>query len=88
MQLDEARADHDQAATQATQHHGDLRQRAEAFTKQQNNIDRTLMIVTQSDSTEEAVARFEDVMSSYQRLEVATSYIALATEVETLRLVI
>ncbi|KAG8630032.1 hypothetical protein KVT40_001651 [Elsinoe batatas] len=81
-QLDEAKEDHIKAAQQSQQHAGQLRERATAFQKQQANIDRTLMIVTQSDSTEEAVARFQDVMSNLHRLEVATSYVELVKQID------
>lgn len=43
------------------------------------------MIVTQSDSTEEAVSRFQNVMSDLHRLEVATSYVDLVKQVGDLR---
>ncbi|TKX24612.1 putative protein transport protein tip20 [Elsinoe australis] len=80
-QLVEAKEDYAKAAEEAQRHATGLREKANAFNKQQADIDRTLMIVTQSDSTEEAVSRFQNVMSDLHRLEVATSYVDLVKQV-------
>ncbi|KAF4556290.1 RINT-1 / TIP-1-like protein [Elsinoe fawcettii] len=83
-QLNEAKEDHVKAAHKSQQYAGQLREQAEAFRKQQADIDRTLLIITQSDTTDDAASRFKDVMQNLHRLEVATSYVEMAEQVSAL----
>lgn len=46
------------------------------------------MSVTQSDTSDEAVKKFESRLDKLQRLEIATKYIEMFTKVESLRLVV
>ena len=62
----------------------DLLQRSQAFKAQQSNIDRRLLIVTQSETSDDAVRKFDKSMGALQRLDVAQGYMELLTEVEKL----
>ncbi|KAK5125106.1 hypothetical protein LTR85_000780 [Meristemomyces frigidus] len=84
-QLDDARRDHDDAKRKSEQHHGSLRQKAQAFQKEQGDIDRRLLIVTQSETSDDAVQKFEASMERLRKLDVAAEYVALLKEVDTLR---
>ena len=66
-------------------HSEDLYQRAKTFQSQQNDVDRRLMIVTQSETSDNAVQKFDHSMESLRKLDVAQEYMELLTEVENLR---
>ena len=68
-------------------HSKDLHQRVKEFKSQQNDVDRRLMIVTQSETSDDAVQRFNDSMQSLRQLDVAQQYMELLTEVENLRFI-
>ena len=59
-------------------------QRVEAFKQSQSDINRRLKILTQSETSDDAVQKFDGVMSKLRRLEVAESYMNLLQEVEAL----
>ncbi|KAF1935280.1 hypothetical protein EJ02DRAFT_460522 [Clathrospora elynae] len=84
QQLDDAqRALH--AAKQASHaHHGSLTQRANGFRREQADIDRRLMVITASETSDEAVPRFEAVLDTLHRLDVASGYVTLLVEVDVL----
>lgn len=84
-QLDDARRDHDTAENGVQQHTDTVRQKAHAFEKHQSDIDRQLLIVTQSETSDEAVQRFQASMDRLRKLDVAASYIELLKEVDGLR---
>ena len=67
-------------------HSRSLHQRVRQFKSQQNDIDRRLMIVTRSETSDDAVHKFDDSMGSLRKLDVAQEYMGLLTEVESLRL--
>jgi len=83
-QLDEARRDHDSSQQQADQHVTSVRQRAEAFQKEQSDIDNRLLMVTQSETSDDAVQKFEASMERLRKLEVAAGYVDMLREVDTL----
>ena len=60
-------------------------QKAEAFKRQQADIDRRLMIVTRSETSDEAAAVFAKSVEKLQRLDVATGYVQMLQEVDRLR---
>lgn len=73
-------------ATIASKNHSDaVREQAEAFNRQQADIDRRLKIITQSETSDEAVRSFELSMKKLQRLDVTKGYLSLLHEVEGLR---
>ena len=59
-------------------------QRIESFKKQQSDINRRLKVLMQSETSDDAVRKFDGIMSKLRRLEVAESYTNLLREVETL----
>ncbi|KAK2739484.1 hypothetical protein FQN55_009449 [Onygenales sp. PD_40] len=71
-------------ATKASREHSErVRQQAEAFNKQQEDLDRRLMIVTQSDTTDRAAKEFEARMERLRRLDVAKGYMGVLCEIDT-----
>ena len=85
QQLDDAQRNlHDAKHTQH-EHHQQLQQKAAAFRREQQDIDRRLMVITASETSDEAVPRFEAVLGTLQRLDVASGYIELLGEVDVLR---
>ncbi|GAB7365850.1 hypothetical protein MBLNU230_g7181t1 [Neophaeotheca triangularis] len=83
-QLNDARRDHDEAQTKSQQHVSELQAKADAFRKEQSDIDRRLLIVTQSETSDEAVEKFEASMARLRKLDVAAGYVELLKEVEAL----
>ena len=65
-------------------HSDDLHQRARQFKSQQNDVDRRLMIVTRSETSDDALEKFDHSMQSLRKLDVAQGYMKLLTEVESL----
>lgn len=84
-QLDDARRDHEDAKRKSEKHHGSLRQKAQVFQKEQGDIDRRLLIVTQSETSDDAVQKFEASMERLRKLDVAAGYVELLKEVDALR---
>lgn len=66
-------------------HSDDLHQRARKFKSQQNDVDRRLMIVTRSETSDDALEKFDHSMQSLRKLDVAHGYMNLLTEVKSLR---
>ena len=85
QQLDDAQRDLHQAKHAAHAHQTDLQQRADAFRHDQADIDRRLMVITASETSDDAVPRFEAVLDTLQRLDVAHGYVELLSEVDVLR---
>ena len=85
LQLKEAKVSLDKATTASQTHSQELLQQAEAYKKQQSDIDRRLMIVTQSETSDDAIREFDTSMRSLQLLELAQGYTELLSEVERLR---
>ncbi|KAL9059413.1 MAG: hypothetical protein Q9206_001486 [Seirophora lacunosa] len=65
-------------------HASALLKQAQAFKGQQANVDRRLLIVTQSETSDDAIEQFHADIRSLQHLEVATSYVELLVLVERL----
>lgn len=84
-QLEEARLDHDNAKRKYGQHTDSVRQKAQAFQDEQGDIDRRLLIVTQSETSDDAVQKFEASMERLRKLDVAAGYVELLREVDGLR---
>lgn len=84
-QLHEAQEHLHGAKQDAHDHHARLQQQAGAFRASQADIDRRLMVITASDTSDEAVPRFEAVLNTLQRLDVASAYVDLLRDVDVLR---
>ena len=85
QQLDDAQRDLHDAKQSSHAHHAGLRQRADAFMHEQADIDRRLMVITASETSDDAVPRFEEVLDTLHRLDVAHGYVELLAEVDVLR---
>ncbi|KAF3491474.1 RINT-1 family protein [Arthroderma uncinatum] len=73
------------SATKASNEHAEaVRKEAEAFSKHQADIDRRLLIVTQSEHSDEAVRKFEDSIARLQRLDVSQGYLELLNSIDHL----
>ncbi|KAI9760861.1 MAG: hypothetical protein M1835_000086 [Candelina submexicana] len=83
-QLVEAEATLTKANDLSKNHNTDVLRQAEAFTKQQADIDRRLLIVTRSETSDDAVERFEGSMEKLRRLEIAEGYVELLRDVDSL----
>lgn len=85
FQLEEARRDHDDKKRKVEEHTEAIRRKANTFEKEQSDIDRRLLVVTQSETSDEAVQKFEESMQKLRNLDVAAGYVELLQEVDTLR---
>ncbi|KAM0717026.1 hypothetical protein Q7P37_006878 [Cladosporium fusiforme] len=83
-QLDDARRDYDSAQKETDNHVETTRQKADAFQKEQAGIDTRLLIATQSETSDEAARKFEASMARLRKLEIATGYVELLREADTL----
>jgi negative regulator of replication initiation len=84
-QVDAAQKDLHDAKQDAHSHHALVQQKAQTFKRQQADIDRRLLVITASDTSDEAVPRFETCLDQLHRLDVASSYVELLSEVDVLR---
>jgi len=80
-----AKRDQDAAQHAARQYSTSVQEKAGAFKEEQKEIDCRLMIVTQSDTSDDALHRFEDSMDRLRRLDVASGYVGMLKEVDSLR---
>ncbi|KAK2754047.1 hypothetical protein FQN54_007216 [Arachnomyces sp. PD_36] len=72
-------------ATRTSKDHDDsIRSQADAFNQEQTDIDRRLMIVTGSDTSNEAVQRFEVGMENLRKLDICKGYMEILKEVDRL----
>ena len=85
QQLHHAQAHLDEVKQAAHDHHAALQLRAREFQHEQDDIDARLRVLTASDTSDEAVPRFEAVLDSLQRLDVAAAYVELLAEIDALR---
>ena len=84
-QLTEAEQNLTKSTKASEAHASALLQEARAFKKQQADVDRRLLIVTQSETSDDAIGKFEEDIRALQRLDVAKGYVELLAEVEQLR---
>lgn len=85
QQLQDAKMKLDENTKASVTHSNLLHTRARHFKSQQNDVDRRLMIVTQSETSDDAIQKFDSSMESLRKLDVAQAYMELLTEVENLR---
>ncbi|MCJ1432553.1 hypothetical protein MMC27_001910 [Xylographa pallens] len=72
-------------ANQASKAHStNLQKKVDHFTRQQAAIDRRLLIVTQSETSDDAVQKFDVSMENLRKLDVAKGYVSLLAKVEQL----
>jgi hypothetical protein len=84
QQLDDAQRGLHNAKHHQHEHREQLQDKAAAFRRQQQDIDRRLLVITASETSDEAVPRFEAVLGTLQRLDVAGGYVELLREVDVL----
>ncbi|KXT13983.1 hypothetical protein AC579_8842 [Pseudocercospora musae] len=84
-QLDDARRDHDEAQSEAQQHADLIQRKARHFHAEQEHIDRRQLMLTQSETSDDAVQKFDESMARLRKLEVAAEYVELLKEVHALR---
>ena len=85
QQLHDAHRDLQDAKLASSNHHRSLQDRANAFRAEQADIDRRLLVVAASETSDDAVPRFQQVLDTLQRLDVANAYIELLQDVDVLR---
>ncbi|TKA27986.1 hypothetical protein B0A50_04052 [Salinomyces thailandicus] len=84
-QLEQARREHKDAKQKSEEHVQRIRQKAKAFETEQGELDRRLLLVTQSETSDDAVRKFEGSMARLQKLDIAAGYVELLKEVELLK---
>ncbi|KAL8781162.1 MAG: hypothetical protein Q9213_006130 [Squamulea squamosa] len=84
QQLLEAEKDLAESTKASEAHSSALLQQARAFKKQQADVDRRLLIVTRSETSDDAVQKFDADIKALQQLDIATGYVELLSEVEDL----
>jgi RAD50-interacting protein 1 len=85
LQLQEANSDLEKATEALHEHETSIRKKAETFEVQQADIDRGLLHITQAKTSDDAVKIFEPSMAKLRRLDVATGYLQLLQEVQSLK---
>ncbi|KAI4222545.1 MAG: hypothetical protein L6R36_006066 [Xanthoria steineri] len=65
-------------------HRSALLQQARTFKSQQADVDRRLLIVTRSETSDDAIGKFDADIKALQHLDIATGYVELLAQVEDL----
>ncbi|KAB2575760.1 RAD50-interacting protein 1 [Lasiodiplodia theobromae] len=81
QQLEQAEKDAHDARKDADDHQRQLRHQHDQFERDQQDIDRRLRIITASDASDDAVARFEQSMAKLHTLDIAARYTQRLKEV-------
>ncbi|KAI1978099.1 hypothetical protein LOZ53_004892 [Ophidiomyces ophidiicola] len=84
QQLREAEVILDEATEASKLHSETVRKHAEAFAARQEDINKRLMEVTQSKTSDEAIVQFEARMEKLRRLDVAKGYMDLLSKVNSI----
>ena len=84
--MQDAKVDLAAASSDSQRYREDLLQRSAAFEARKADIDRRLLIVTQSETSDDAIHQLEDKMSLLRRLEVGKGYFGFLERVENLTL--
>ncbi|KAI4290087.1 MAG: hypothetical protein L6R35_000633 [Caloplaca aegaea] len=85
VKLSESRQNLAESTEASEVHASALMEQAQAFKRQQADVDRRLLIVAQSETSDDAIEQFDADIRSLQDLEVATNYVELLAHVEYLR---
>ncbi|EMD00111.1 hypothetical protein BAUCODRAFT_365546 [Baudoinia panamericana UAMH 10762] len=83
-QLLDARRDQEIAVQEADEHVRNVRQLGSQFQKEQAGVDHRLLMVTQSETSDEAVRKFEASWEKLRKLDIAAGYVELLKEVDVL----
>ena len=67
------------------QHATSIKQKGAAFQRDQQDLDRRLQVVTQSETSDDALQKFESSMARLRKLDMASGYAEMLQEVDTLR---
>ncbi|KAI9823285.1 MAG: hypothetical protein M1832_002509 [Thelocarpon impressellum] len=84
-QLQEAELSLEEAQVASQVHGSTVLEEAETFQRWQADIDRRLLIVTRSETSDEAAQLFSQSVEKLQRLDLATGYVELLKEADDLR---
>lgn len=84
QQLEEAQRNFADSTKASETHSSTLLQQAQAFKRQQADVDRRLLIVTQSETSDDAIKTFDADIRLLQKLDVARNYVELLAHVEDL----
>ncbi|PIA91630.1 hypothetical protein CB0940_09579 [Cercospora beticola] len=84
-QLEDAKRDHDEATRTYESHKSSLHASVQTFQQEQSDIDLRLQIITQSDTSDDAVVTFEATMAKLRKLDMAAGYVELLNEVDRLK---
>jgi predicted nucleic acid-binding Zn-ribbon protein len=85
QQLKDAQKDLQDAHNTSTEHASSVSTRVQKFHREQRDIDQRLLVVTNSDTSEDAMRRFEKSMDKLRRLDVTKGYVQLLKDVDSLR---
>jgi hypothetical protein len=83
-QVTAAQQDLFSAKDEAHTHHARVQQEAHDFRRAQADIDRRLLVITASETSDDALPRFETVLDNLNRLDIANGYVALLAHVDVL----
>ena len=84
-QLQEARHARDLAVSKSVAFEKQLSARGQRFQKQKTDIDRRLQIISQSETSDDALIKLDSTISRLHELEVAQGYFNTLKEAENLR---
>lgn len=84
QQLESAQKELEESKQKSVEHGSSLKDRVKAFDRDQEEIDRQLLLVTQSETSDEAVQKFESSMEKLNKLVVAKQYVRLLQDVDAL----
>ncbi|EXJ66361.1 uncharacterized protein A1O5_10513 [Cladophialophora psammophila CBS 110553] len=83
-QLENARKDYTQAVNRADERSIELREKAEAFKREDADLDQRLRYLAQSNVSDDAAQKVEARMSKVRSLEVAQGYLEVVQHMDTL----
>ena len=82
--LEEATADLKKATEALHEHERSIQSKVETFHEQQSDIDWRLLDITEAKTSDGAVTMFESSMGKLRRLDLATGYLQMLQEVDSL----
>ena len=82
QQLVEAENDLEHARSEADTHHKEAREKSKQFKDLQDDIDKRLIIITNSDTADEAIDQFDGVMAALRRVDLADGYLGMLQDVK------
>ena len=85
IKLAEAEVTLKQVTTSVDSHSENLHKQVHKFNVEQSSIDRRLLILTQSETSDDAVYKFDVTMAKLRQLDIAKAYVDRLAEVDHLR---